>query len=52
MFFLYLYINFVDGCIILVIIEKMFNLLLIFYRDECWKMVEDINLFMKDFYGF
>lgn len=51
-FFLHLYTNFVDGCTILVTTEKTFNPSSTLYRDECWKMVEDINSSMKDFYGF
>lgn len=51
MMFYYLYFYFIDGCIVVVVVERIvFGKLFKIYWDECWKIVEDINFYMKDFY--
>lgn len=49
--FHYLYSYFIDGCTVVVAAERIaFGKSSKIYRDECWKTVEDINSYMKDFY--
>lgn len=49
--FQYLYRHFIDGCTGLVAAERFkFNQSSTLYRDECLKMIEDINLYMESFY--
>lgn len=49
--FQYLYTHFIDGCTVVVTVERItFNESSKLYKDECWKMVADINSYMKSFY--
>lgn len=49
--FQYLYTHFIDGCTVVVTAERIqFNQTSTIYRDECWKTVSEIYLYMRDFY--
>lgn len=52
MIFWVFYVKFIDGCIVIMIVERMkyINWFIIF-RDECWEMNKNISVYMSFFYG-
>lgn len=52
MIFWVFYVKFIDGCILILIVERMkYNNLFILYRDECLGMNNNIIDYMINFYG-
>lgn len=52
MIFWVFYVKFIDGCIVILIVERMkYNNLFILYRDECLGMNNNIIDYMINFYG-
>lgn len=42
---------FIDGCIVVVVVERyLFYRLFIIYKDECLKIVVDINFYIRNIF--